>query len=79
MIGQQWRGTIILTPYHHNETGSRGGKTLTVRGASVPLIEGHDRARGRWTANDSSDESDAAVAEDDKVDAAVAGLSLIHI
>ena len=39
------------SPYHHNETGSKGGKTLAVRGAIVPLIEGHDATRKRWTAN----------------------------
>ena len=39
------------TPYHHNEGGSKGGKTLAVKGSIVPLVEGHDATRKRWSAN----------------------------
>jgi len=40
------------SPYHDNEQGSQGGKTLAVKGSGkVPLIEGHHDTRQRWTGN----------------------------
>ena len=39
------------SPFHNNESGSQNLRTLAVRGKEVPLIEGHDDTRERWTAN----------------------------
>ena len=40
------------TPYHDNEQGSQGGKTLATKACgTVPLIEGHADTRQRWTGN----------------------------
>ena len=39
------------SPFHHNETGSHNSKTLEIAGVNVPLVEGHDATRSRWTAN----------------------------
>ena len=39
------------SPFHHNETGSHNSKTLAIAGVNVPLVEGHDATRSRWTAN----------------------------
>ncbi len=39
------------SPFHHNETGSAGAKTLAVAGVPVPLVECHGATRERWTAN----------------------------
>ena len=40
------------SPYHDNEQGSQGGKTLAIKASGlVPLIEGHHHTRQRWTGN----------------------------
>ena len=39
------------SPFHHNETGSQNKATLGVRGSSVPVVEGVEDVRSRWTAN----------------------------
>ena len=40
------------SPYHTNETGSKGLPTLAVAGnLEVPLVEGHADTRERWTGN----------------------------
>ncbi len=39
------------SPFHHNETGSAGVRTLAVAGVEVPLVECHGAVRERWTAN----------------------------
>ena len=39
------------SPFHHNEPGSQNKLTFNVRGAKVPVIEGHTDVRARWTAN----------------------------
>ena len=39
------------SPFHHNETGSANTKTLAVAGSIVPLVEGRNDTRKRWTAN----------------------------
>ena len=39
------------SPFHHNETGAAEAKSLAVKGSIVPLVEGHDDAKARWTAN----------------------------
>ena len=39
------------SPFHHNETGAAEATTLAVKGSIVPLVEGHDDAKARWTAN----------------------------
>ena len=39
------------SPFHNNESGSQNLRTLAVKGKEVPLIEGHDDTRERWTAN----------------------------
>ena len=39
------------SPFHNNESGSQNIRTLAVKGREVPLIEGHDDTRERWTAN----------------------------
>ena len=39
------------SPFHHNESGTTCTKTLAVKGSIVPLIEGHDDSKARWTAN----------------------------
>ena len=39
------------SPFHHNESGTACSKTLAVKGCIVPLIEGHDDSKARWTAN----------------------------
>ena len=39
------------SPFHHNESGTACSKSLAVKGSVVPLIEGHDDSKARWTAN----------------------------
>ena len=39
------------SPFHHNESGTACTKSLAVKGSVVPLIEGHDDSKARWTAN----------------------------
>lgn len=39
------------SPFHHNESGTACTKTLAVKGSTVPLVEGHDDSKARWTAN----------------------------
>ena len=39
------------SPLHHNETGVDNKPTLAVAGVEVPLVEAHNAARARWTAN----------------------------
>ena len=39
------------SPLHHNETGVDNKPTLAVAGVEVPLVEGHNATRARWTAN----------------------------
>ena len=40
------------SPYHNNETGSQDKRVLSVKGGcTVPVIEGKDDVRTRWTAN----------------------------
>ena len=39
------------SPFHHYETGAAEAKSLAVKGSIVPLVEGHDDAKARWTAN----------------------------
>ena len=40
------------SPYHNNESGSVGAPTFAPKGSSeVPLIEGHNDTRKRWTGN----------------------------
>jgi hypothetical protein len=37
------------SPFHHNETGSQNRPTLAVRGSTVPVVEGNDDCKSRWT------------------------------
>ncbi len=47
------------SPFHMNESGSRGRGTLSLKGApSVPLKECHAATRERWTANTMTTSSD---------------------
>ncbi len=40
------------SPFHMNEVGSQGGRTLVIKGAATcPLIEGHADTRHRWSLN----------------------------
>ena len=39
------------SPFHHNETGSQNKPTLAVRGSTVPVVEGNNDCKARWTAN----------------------------
>ena len=39
------------SPYHNNETGSQNKPVLGVRGSKIPIIEGNDDVKTRWTAN----------------------------
>ena len=40
------------SPFHMNEAGSQNALTLAMRGApAVPVKEGHDATRARWSAN----------------------------
>ena len=39
------------SPYHNNETGSQDKPVLSVKGSKVPIVEGKDDVRSRWTAN----------------------------
>ena len=40
-----------LCPYHNNETGSQNKPVLGVKGSTIPIVEGKDDVRARWTAN----------------------------
>ena len=39
------------SPYHNNETGSQNKPVLGVKGSIIPIVEGKDDVRARWTAN----------------------------
>ena len=39
------------SPFHHNESASAAKPCLAVKGGLVPLVEAHDDAKSRWTAN----------------------------
>ena len=39
------------SPFHNNETGSQDKPTLSVRGSTVPIVEGNSDVKMRWTAN----------------------------
>ena len=39
------------SPFHHNEVGSQNKQTLAVTGSVVPIVEGNNDVKSRWTAN----------------------------
>ena len=39
------------SPFHHNETGSQNKPTLGVPGSTVPVVEGNNVVKSRWTTN----------------------------
>ena len=39
------------SPFHHNETGSQNKPTLAVRAGTVPIVEGNNAVKSRWTGN----------------------------
>ena len=51
------------SPFHHNETGSQNKPTLSVRGSTVPIVEGNADVKSRWTANLTTVSNFTAVAE----------------
>ena len=50
------------SPYHHNESGSQNKSTLGVRGSTIPVVEGTDDVRTRWTAQLTTCSSATAIA-----------------
>ena len=50
------------SPYHHNESGSQNKATLGVRGSTIPVVEGTDDVRTRWTAQLTTCSSATAIA-----------------
>jgi len=39
------------SPFHHNESGAQNKRTLSLRGCTVPIVEGNTDVKSRWTAN----------------------------
>ena len=39
------------SPFHHNESGSQNKPTLAVRGGVVPIVEGNNAVKSRWSGN----------------------------
>jgi len=50
------------SPFHHNESGAQNKRTLSLRGCTVPIVEGNTDTKSRWTANLSTCSKFAAVA-----------------
>ena len=39
------------SPYHNNETGAQNKPVLGVRGSKIPIVEGNNDVKKRWTGN----------------------------
>jgi hypothetical protein len=52
------------SPFHHNETGSQNKPTLAIRGSTVPVVEGNNDVKSRWTVNITTQSRFNAVAGD---------------
>jgi hypothetical protein len=50
------------SPFHHNESGAQNKCSLSLRGCTVPIVEGNTDVKSRWTANLSTCSRFAAVA-----------------
>ena len=53
------------SPFHHNETGAQDKTIMSVRGSTVPVVEGAADVKSRWTANLTTYSRFAAVAGGD--------------